>query len=76
MCYLLRSCDDVFLWQHTIQCYSYFAVLSFAAEIVLVLLAQYKRLKGVNCRKGGNSQVSQVPAIFLYGYLSCFPSFL
>lgn len=44
MCYLLRSCDAAFLWQHSTRCYSHFAVFS--------LTASYSPRQSGSCEKG------------------------
>jgi len=44
MCYLLRSCDAAFLWQHSTRCYSHFAVFSFTAR--------YSARQSGSCKKG------------------------
>lgn len=79
MCYLLRSCDAAFLWQHSTRCYSHFAVFSFTAS--------YSSRQSGSCKKGQQdwtqeSEIGKEGRLkslmlaliwFFYGYIFPFP---
>lgn len=75
MCYMLRSCDAAFLWQHSTRCYSHFAVFSSTASYSL-RLGPVKRANRPGPRKGSYGRIKgrlkspmSAPDIVLYEYI-------